>query len=620
MESFLLQASIYLGAAVIVVPLSVRFGLGSVLGYLAAGILMGPILGLAGAEAIDLQHFAEFGVVLMLFLIGLELRPQALWDMRQKLFGMGGLQVGLTILAVAGAMIALGMTWQVAVIIGMLGAISSTAIVLQTLAEKGLMRTAGGRSIFAVLLTQDLAVVPILSLMPFLAMSGGAAPEVQVGGMAQPLLSLVHDLPAWGVALLTLGIVAGIVLAGHYLSRPVFGFIHAARLPEMSTFVSLLLVLGIAFLMTLVGLSPALGTFVAGVVLANSEFRHQLEADLQPFKGLLMGLFFMTVGVSINFALLTQQPLLILGLVFGLIALKMVVLLAVALLFGLKGRDKTLFALGLAQGGEFGFLIITVARTENAIGMQVGQIAQLVISLSMLLTPLLFLGYDAIARQIAARIPDQPADEIDERGDVIIAGVGRFGQVINRLVRHSGLKTVVLDNDMATIKLMRRFGVKGYFGDATRPELLEAAGLMTAQTLVVALNDKDKATELVRSARAKRPDILIVARARDRIHAYELYQAGANQIVRDTFDSSVRAGRYVLEGMGFTEYEAATLSQTYSQLDRATMRKMAELWVPGERMELNAAFVARAKELDRDMQLSLMEELDKQRPKTGSTG
>ena len=617
MESFLLQASIYLGAAVVVVPLSARLGLGSVLGYLGAGILMGPILGLSGAESADLHEFSEFGVVLMLFLIGLELRPQALWDMRKKLVGMGGLQVTLTLAGVAGALLLIGTPWQVALIMGMIGAMSSTAIVLQTLTEKGLMRTVGGRASFAVLLTQDLAVVPILSVMPFLSQGGpGSAPVAS--GMAGPLILLVHQLPAWGVTLLTLGIVAGIVLAGHYLSRPVFGFIHAAKLPEMSTFVSLLLVLGIAFLMMLVGLSPALGTFVAGVVLANSEFRHQLEADLQPFKGLLMGLFFMTVGVGINFALLVQQPSRIGGLVVGLILLKALVLFVVALLFRLKGRDTMLFALGLAQGGEFGFLIITIARNENAIGVEIGQMAQLVISLSMLLTPLLFFGYEAIARQIAARQVETPADVIEERGDVIIAGVGRFGQVVNRLVRHSGLTTVVLDNNMAMIETLRRFGVKGYFGDPTRPELLEAAGIMQAQALVVALDDKDQATQLVRYARAKRPDILIVARARDRIHVYELYQAGANQIVRETFDSSVRAGRYVLEGMGFTDYEAATLSQTYYKLDRAAMRSLAELWVPGERMDLNAAFVARSKELDGEMQVSLMQELDKQRVKTGT--
>ena len=619
MESFLLQASIYLGAAVLVVPLSVRLGLGSVLGYLAAGILMGPVMGLAGAETSDLQEFAEFGVVLMLFLIGLELRPQALWDMRQKLIGMGGLQVGLTMAAVAGAAVLFGMAWQVAVILGMLGAMSSTAIVLQTLSEKGLMRTRGGRASFAVLLTQDLALVPILAIMPFLAQRGPAAGSVETAeGLAEPLFSLVHGMPAWAVALLTLAIVAGIVLAGHFLSRPVFRFVHAARLPEMSTFISLLMVLGIAFLMMLVGLSPALGTFVAGVVLANSEFRHQLAADLQPFKGLLMGLFFMTVGVGINFALLIASPLMIISAVIGLIAIKVLVLWVVALIFRLRPSDRMLFALGLAQGGEFGFLIITIARNENALPVLTGQVAQLVISLSMLLTPLLFLGYEAISSRIAARHPEQPADVIDERGAVIIAGVGRFGQVINRLVRHSGLKTVVLDNDMATIETQRRFGVKGYFGDPTRPELLDAAGLMEAQALVVAIDDWDKATELVRFARLRRPDIQIIARARDRIHVYELYQAGADKIVRETFDSSVRAGRYVLESMGFTDYEAATLSQAFWRLDRAAMQDLAELWVPGERMDLNKEFIARAQELDRDMQLSLMEELDGTRVKTGT--
>ena len=616
MESFLLQASIYLGAAVLVVPLSVRLGLGSVLGYLAAGILMGPVMGLAGAETSDLQKFAEFGVVLMLFLIGLELRPQALWDMRHRLIGMGGLQVGLTMAAVAGGAMLFGMAWQVAVIIGMLVAMSSTAIVLQTLSEKGLIRTTGGRASLAVLLMQDLAVVPMLAVLPFLApkaiATGGAAPE----GVAEPLMSLVHGLPAWQVALLTMAIVAGIVLAGHFLSRPVFRFVHAARLPEMSTFISLLMVLGIGFLMLLVGLSPALGTFVAGVVLANSEFRHQLEADLQPFKGLLMGLFFMTVGVGINFALLIADPVLIVGAVLGLIMVKVAVLNVVALIFRLKGRDRMLFTLGLAQGGEFGFLIITIARGEGALPVLTGQVAQLVIGLSMLLTPLLFLGYEAVSARLAARQTDQPADVIDEPGAVIIAGVGRFGQVVNRLVRHSGLKTVVLDNDMATIETQRRFGVKGFFGDPTRPELLDAAGLMAAQALVVAIDDRNKATELVRFVRLRRPDIQIIARAQDRIHVYELYQAGADKIVRETFDSSVRAGRYVLESMGFTDYEAATLSQAFWRLDRAAMQDLAELWVPGERMDLNAEFVARAKELDHDMQLSLMEELDGARLKT----
>jgi len=459
-------------------------------------------------------------------------------------------------------------------------------------------------------------VVPILSILPLLAignMRGDSDGHSE--GVASNMVALVQGLPSWGGAALTLAIVAAIILAGHFLSRPMFRFVHAARLPEMSTFVSLLLVLGVAFLMMLVGLSPALGSFVAGVVLANSEFRHQLEADLQPFKGLLMGLFFMTVGVGINFALLVAEPLLILAVVLGLIAIKMAVLYLVAVIFHLRSHDRMLFALGLAQGGEFGFLIISIARSEGSLPPELGQLAQLVISLSMLLTPLLFLSYERIAARIAARQGEAKADDIDERGAVIIAGVGRFGQVINRLLRHSGLTTVVLDSDMGTIETQRRFGVKSFFGDPTRPELLEAAGLMEAQALVVAIDNRDKATQLVRFARSRRPDLPIIARARDRIHVYELYQAGATKIVRETFDSSVRAGRYALESMGFSDYEAATVSQAFWRLDRSSMQRLAELWVPGQRMDLNKDFVARARELDAEMAQNLMQELDEARLK-----
>jgi CPA2 family monovalent cation:H+ antiporter-2 len=629
MESFLLQASIYLGAAVLVVPLSVRLGLGSVLGYLAAGILVGPGLGLAGAETADLQHFAEFGVVLMLFLIGLELEPRTLWDMRHKLLGLGGLQVAVTTLALAGGAIwVMGLPWQVALTLGMVLSLSSTAIVLQTLAEKNLMRTQGGRSAFSVLLTQDIAVVPMLALIPLLAVQSLLPEAAQFGvtdptattdhaveGAAEPLLSLVEQLPNWAVTGLTLAIVAGIVLGGHFLSRPVFRFVHASRLPEMSTFISLLMVLGIAFLMMLVGLSPALGTFVAGVVLANSEFRHQIEADIKPFKGILLGLFFMTVGVGIDTLTLVERPFMVLGLTLGLIAIKAAVLLALTFLFRIRGKDRWLFTLGLAQAGEFGFVLVSFARQQGIFGGDQGQLTLLVISLSMLLTPALFIGYDRLARLLRARAPEQAPDDINEKGRVIIAGIGRFGQVVNRLIRMSGLSTVVLDADMATIETMRRFGVKGFFGDPSRPELLEAAGLAQAEVLVVAVDDRDNATKIVAYARKQRPELHIVARARDRVHVYELFKAGADDIVRETFDSSVRAGRYVLENMGFTEYEAAKLSQTYFKVDRGAMRDLAELWIPGQPIHLNEAYIERAKQLDRDLETALIEELDEARPK-----
>ena len=625
MENFLLHASLYLGTAVLVVPLAVRAGLGSVLGYLAAGILLGPILGLAGAETANLQHFAEFGVVLMLFLIGLELEPRTLWDMRHKLLGLGGAQVAGTVVLLAAVLLALGTSLSVAVIGGMVGALSSTAIVLQTLAEKNLMRTPGGRASFSVLLTQDIAVVPMLAAIPLLALPATRAFDASLIGITnpvvaavaehdEPLATLIQSLPAWAATALTLATVAAIVLAGHYLSRPIFRFVHAAKLPEMSTFISLLMVLGIAFLMMVVGLSPALGTFVAGVVLANSEFRHQLEADLKPFKGLLLGLFFMTVGVGINFTMLLREPLVVLGLTVGLIGLKAAVLFGLTFVARLRGQDRWLFSLGLAQAGEFGFLIVSFARSEGALPLAAGQMALLVISLSMLLTPLLFIAQEKLARRFARRTPERAPDEINEQGRVIIAGIGRFGQVVNRLVRTSGIPTVVLDSDMQTIETMRRFGVKGFFGDPSRPELLQAAGLMEAQVLVVAVDDKVNATAIVRYARSVRPDIHIVARARDRVHVYELYQAGANDTVRETFDSSVRAGRYVLENMGFSEYEAAKLSQAYWRIDRAAMRDLAEVWRPGQPVHENAAYVARARQLDADLETALIDVLYDVRP------
>ena len=624
MEGLLLEASIYLAAAVLIVPLAVRFGLGSVLGYLGAGILVGPIFGFAGADTADLQHFAEFGVVLMLFLIGLELEPRTLWDMRHRLLGLGGLQVALTTAAIAGALLALGLVWQVALTLGMVLSLSSTAIVLQTLTEKNLMRTAGGRASFSVLLTQDIAVIPMLAVLPLLALPALTGPTSdQFGitdghgadavhateGAAEPLITLVEQLPNWAVTGLTLAIVAGIVLAGHFLSRPVFRFVHASRLPEMSTFISLLIVLGIAFLMMLVGLSPALGTFVAGVVLANSEFRHQIEADIRPFKGLLLGLFFMTVGIGIDTRALFNQPVTILGLTLALIAVKAAILSLLALLFRLRHHDRWLFTLGLAQAGEFGFVLVSFARQQGILSSAHGQTTLLVISLSMLLTPALFIAYDRLARRSRPRTPSATPDQIDEKGRVLIAGIGRFGQVVNRLVRMSGLSTTVLDSDMAAIETMRRFGVKGFFGDPSNPALLHAAGLMEASVLVVAVDDRENANRIVRHARGERPDLHIVARARDRVHVYELYQAGADDIVRETFDSSIRAGRYVLENMGFTEYEAAKLSQTYYKVDRAAMRDLAGLWVPGQPVHLNDAYVERAKQLDRDLELALIDEL-----------
>ena len=605
MESFLFQATIYLGTAVIAVPIASRLGLGSVLGYLVAGILIGPsVFGIVGQEALDLQHFAEFGVVMMLFLIGLELEPRTLWDMRHKLLGLGGLQVLLTLAAIAVAARYLGQSWNVAIAVGMILALSSTAIVLQTLSEKGLTQTAGGRSAFSVLLTQDIAVIPMLALLPLLSF---VPPVRQSHGDDHATMSLVEGLPGWGVTLVTLGAIAIIVLGGVFLVRPVFRFIHSARLREMYTALALLIVVGIAFLMTLVGLSPALGTFLAGVVLANSEFRHELESDIEPFKGLLLGLFFITVGAGVNFGAMFEKPLLIFGLTLGLMTLKGLILFVLGWAFGLRGRGIWLFTLGLAQAGEFGFVLISFSRQQNVLPTALAENLLLVIALSMLLTPLFFILHELTARWIKEGEPISEHDEIDETNPVIIAGVGRFGQVVNRLVRSAGYSTTVLDHDLQTIELIRAFGSKAFFGDPTRPELLHAAGVDTAQILVVALDDPEAALRLVRYAREHNPNIHIIARASDRMQVFRLYRAGADDIVRELFDSSLRAGRYALEHLGLTEYEAHEAEALFYQMDREAIAELAEVWDPNVPVAQNTAYLNRAQSLNTDLETALLD-------------
>ena len=611
METFLIQATIYLGAAVIAVPLAARLELGSVLGYLLAGIAIGPLTGLVGTETKDLQHFAEFGVVMMLFLIGLELDPRALWNMRQRLLGMGGLQVGLTMLAITGGSIAMGYDWGTSVAIGMIFALSSTAIVLQTLTEKGLMQTSGGRSTFSVLLAQDIAVIPMLALLPLLAVpvvvslaTDGSLAVIDPDDTHHATLSLVEGLPGWGVTLVTLGAVAAVILAGTFLTRPVFRYIHHARLREMYTALALLMVVSIAVLMQMVGLSPALGTFLAGVVLANSEFRHELESDLEPFKGLLLGLFFITVGAGINFDLLFGDPARILGLAVTVMAIKGVILFGLALLFKLHKKDRWLFTLGLAQAGEFGFVLISFSLTQGVLTDALAGQLLLIIALSMLITPLLFIAYEMLTRRMGDADTEEH-DEVDEKGTVIIAGIGRFGQIVNRLVESAGFDTVVVDNNLATVQMMRKFGFRGFFGDPTRPDLLNAAGLEDAQVLVVAIDDKANAVKLVRYARKTRPDLHIIARARDRVHVHELYDAGANDIVREMFDSSLRAGRYALENLGLTEFEAAELEQRFYQHDRKALRELADLWEPGVAVSELPEYVARARELNNSLEMEL---------------
>lgn len=620
MDSILFQATLYLAAMVIAVPLSVRLGLGSVLGYLIAGIAISPILWQTGVDPSDLQHFAEFGVVMMLFLIGLEMDPRALWEMRDKLLRLGTAQVVLSTLAIGAGAYAFGLAWQTSLAVGLIFALSSTAIVLQTLTEKRLLRTTGGRSAFSVLLTQDIAVIPMLALMPLLASPVPAAfapdgsilrPAVEAEAAAEAGMSLVQGLPGWGVTLITLAAVGAVIIGGQFLTRPLFQFIHMARLREMYTAVALVIVVGIAFLMVLVGLSPALGAFVAGVVLANSEFKHELEANIEPFKGLLLGLFFITVGASIKFGVLFSNFGVIIGLTLTVMIIKGLILFIIGWTYGLRRHNKWLFTLGLAQAGEFGFVLISFGVTQHVFPDYLVEILLLVVALSMLLTPLAFILYNILTSYISDGTEDEADhDEIDAQEEIIIAGIGRFGQVVNRMVQAAGMRTVILDGDLPTIQLMRRFGYHAYFGDPTRPELLHAAGLDHARVLVVAIDNKEDAKRLVKYARQKRPDIHIVARAHDRVQVYELFQAGANDIVREMFDASLRAGRYVLENAGLSEYEAHEMEQAFYRHDRHVLRELADLWQPGLPLANNEAYVARARDLNNTLELALASQID----------
>ena len=598
MDGFLLLAFLFLIAGVIAVPLASRFGLGSVLGYLIAGIAISPLLEQLHVDVVSIQHFAEFGVVMMLFLVGLELEPRLLWSMRDKLLGLGGLQVSITVLAVMGIALLMGHPWSIALAIGLVLSLSSTAIVLQTLNEKGLMKSDGGQSSFSVLLFQDIAVIPMLAFIPLLAMPelvDIAVAAVGNGEDGHGSLSMVDRLPAWQRAIVTAGAIALVVVGGSFLTRPIFRFIAIARLRELFTAFALLMVIGIALLMIVVGLSPALGTFLAGVVLANSEYRHELESNIEPFKGLLLGLFFITVGAAIQFDLLFANLGGVIAMTLGLIALKAFILYALSRVFGIGGSDRWLFTLGLAQAGEFGFVLLSFTVASSVIPQALAQQLLLVVTLSMLLTPLLFIIYDKLIAPRFAATTSREADAIEEHGSVIVAGHGRFGGIVNRILLSAGFKTVVLDYRSEQLDMLRTFGVDVYFGDAMRPDLLHAAGIEEARMLVIAIDERDSATELVRYVTENHPHIYVVVRALDRHHVYELWNAGARDIIRDTFDSSVRAGRSALEALGIHPYDAERQVRGFVINDREQMLGLASVFDPKIPAHENPEYVEKTK-------------------------
>lgn len=584
MGDFLLLATILLAVGVIAVPIATRLGLGSVLGYLIAGMAVSPALAWLGVDVVSLQHFAEFGVVMMLFLIGLELEPKKLWDLRVRLLGLGGGQVLVTMLIFAGYSTLVGNAWQTSLAIGMILALSSTAIILQTLDEKGLMKTEGGQSSFSVLLFQDIAVIPMLAILPLLAIpeiaavAADAAAHGSDGEDHGGTTNILSDLPAWLAGLLTLAAIASVALAGNYLTRPLFRFIAMAGLRELFTASALLVVVGIALLMTVVGLSPALGTFLAGVVLANSEYRHELESDIEPFKGLLLGLFFITVGAGINFMLLSEIWQSVLGWTIVLVATKIAVLFALGMAFGIKGQDRWLFSLGLAQAGEFGFVLLSFAVGNSVIPQALADQLLLIVAISMLITPLLFIAYDKVIVPRFERGQERDFDHIDEPTDIVLAGRGRVGGIVDRMLETAGYRATVIDFSSAQIERLGKFGIRTYFGDATRPELLKSAGIAKAKLLIVAIDDKEATNRLVTHVRQNYPAVHVIARAYDRSHVFELWSLGCRDIIRETYDSSLRMGRSAYEALGITPERAREMTGAFEAMDRKAMIPMANAY------------------------------------------
>jgi monovalent cation:proton antiporter-2 (CPA2) family protein len=568
----LLNIFIFLVIACVIVALAGRFRLGSVLGYLAAGVLVGPFgLGFIDKPE-EILHFAEFGVVMMLFLIGLELEPPMLWRMRRALVGLGGLQVLVTSLLFMGIGMALHFSWQMSLACGMALSLSSTALVLQMLEEKDLLKTAAGESSFAVLLFQDIAVIPILVIMPLLA--GGMA-EINPHGQAQAL----GHLPGWLKTVIISGAIAAVVVGGRYLSRPLFTFLAKTKLREVFTATSLAIVVGITLLMQKLGVSPALGAFIAGVVLANSEYRHTLETDIQPFKSLLIALFFISIGMGIDINLLTHKTWFVLSAFVGLMAVKAVVLWVLGRAFGLQGAQTALFTAALAQGGEFAFVLFQYASGLNLFTEEQGAFLTLAVTLSMVATPfLMMLNERFIMPRFVTMLPPRAFDAINESNPVIIAGYGRFGQIIGRFLTAQGVKTTVLEENPDQIEQLHKFGARAFFGDASKLESLRSAGADKASLLVIAIDDADKCLDIVRLAKENFPNLKIYARARNRRHAYELFKLGVDYFKREIFDSSLTMAQEVMVFLGANAADMAHKADLFRAHDEKTLRRSFEFF------------------------------------------
>lgn len=562
--SFLNEAIVFLIAAVIAVPLSRRFGLGTILGYLIAGMVIGP-WGLGLIQRIDdTFHFAELGVVLLLFIIGLELQPTRLWVLRKSLFGLGSLQVALSALALGGIALALGLSWQASLIVGLSLSLSSTAFALQLLGEKNQLLTPYGRSAFSILLFQDLLVIPVIALMPLLSPQQNAAAETDY------LADIARST----------GIILAVIAAGHYLVRPVLRQVAAAKIPELFSAASLLVVLGTAALMQAAGLSMALGAFLAGVLLADSEFRHELEASIEPFKGLLLGLFFISVGMSVDLNLVLAEPLLIAALTLGLLAIKISVLFAIGKLIRYSSASALSLAIIISQGGEFAFVLLAQANLLNIIENTLNNRLIVAVAVSMALTPLLVaLQEQWTNRRSAQEKPERPYDHIDDDSPkVIIAGFGRFGQIAARILSMKGIRFTALEASFEQVDFVRKFGNKVYFGDASRLELLRAAHADKAEVLVLAIVNLEGSLRTAEIVKKHFPNLKIFARARNRQHAYKLMDIGVDYVIREAFLSGVELARNVLKNLGFSEEESQRIAQAFREYDEDLLKKQHAIY------------------------------------------
>jgi len=558
-STFLFDAVIYLGAAVVAVPMAKKFGLGSVLGYLIAGVIIGPWGLRIVTDTQSILHFAEFGVVLLLFLIGLELNPKRLWEMRKPILGLGGMQVLGTTVLLTGVGLLFGLSWQVALVAGMGLSLSSTAIVLQTMTERNLLSTRAGNNGFSILLFQDIAVIPMLAVIPLLGIS----------------TEVTNDNAGWVSALTAFGAIALVIVAGRYLMRPILRIIAKSNSREVFTAFSLFLVIGISLAMQAVELSMALGSFLAGVLLADSEYRHQLESDIEPFKGLLLGLFFIAVGMSIDFGLLISKPFMIIGLTIGLVLIKMIVLILLARRFEIPVSQQGFFTFVLSQGGEFAFVLFGIATGFSAMPQEIADILIVVVAFSMLTTPLLLILNEKLIEPRFA-VPKKTMEENIEpqENPVVIAGFGRFGQIVARLLHANKIGTTIIEQNPDHIERVRKFGFKVFYGDVSRLDLLHSAGLEQAKVFIMATDDRESGLETIQLIQEHFPHVKILARAWDLIHVYQLKDLNVEGFQRETFDSALKLGTDVLSTLGFEKHRAHRAAQKYRAYDLALMEKL----------------------------------------------